>query len=84
VLDLLATFYDEDVKLPECRRLFQRCLGHLERLGAAAPVVISARLPPAEGADRLSLVAVLRSRAAETWELEVPQAVISCQLSAFS
>jgi hypothetical protein len=42
VLDLLATFRDETVPLAERQRLLGHCLGRLERLAAAAPLLVSA------------------------------------------
>jgi len=42
VLDLLATFRDENVPLAERQRLLGHCLGRLERLAAAAPLLVSA------------------------------------------
>jgi hypothetical protein len=82
VLDVLSTFYDENVRPAEGRRLFNICLNHLSRLSACAPVVVSARPPGAEFADRLPLLASLRSRAAEVWEFEEPVEVDE-QLLAF-
>lgn len=45
VLDLLATFYDENVPLSESHRLLQVVLGHLKRLCQAVPVVLSVSAP---------------------------------------
>jgi hypothetical protein len=61
VLDLLNTFYDESVPLPEARRLLGFCLKHLRRLAAAAPVVVSARPPKPVCADRAPLLEDLRA-----------------------
>ena len=69
VLDLLATFYDEDVKLPESRRLLGRCLGPLRRLSRLAPVVVSACPPKAMvSAERIGLLEALRDSASVLWE----------------
>ena len=71
VLDLLATFYDEDVKLPESQRLLRRCLHHLQRLSETSPVIVSARPPKAiVYAERVGLLEQLRSAAATVWEEE--------------
>ena len=61
VLDLLATFYDENVELYESQRLLESCLGHLLRLSRLAPVVISAQAPvaPQPVQDRSCLVHTL-------------------------
>lgn len=72
-LDVLSTFYDENVKPGECRRLFAICLNHLRRLSARAPVVASVRLPGEEFRDRLPLVESLRRAAAEVWEFSEPE-----------
>jgi len=61
VLDLLSTFYDESVPLPEARRLLGFCLKHLRRLSASAPVVVSARPPKPVCADRAPLLEDLRA-----------------------
>jgi len=61
VLDLLNTFYDESVPLPEARRLLGFCLKHLRRLAATAPVVVSARPPKPVCADRAPLLEDLRA-----------------------
>lgn len=60
VLDLLATFYDESVPLPEAGRLLRACLVHLRRLSAGAPVVVSARPPKPVCAERQVLLDELR------------------------
>ncbi len=54
LLDPFATFYDEQVPLPEVRRLLEGCLRQLERLRQLAPVLVA--LPPAHGEERLFLV----------------------------
>jgi hypothetical protein len=65
VLDLLSTFYDENVKLYESQRLLECCVGQLLRLSSLAPVVVSARAQvtqqPVE--DRSCLVQILESAA---------------------
>lgn len=70
VLDLLATFYDESVALDESRRLLASCLPHLERLSAAAPVVVSARPPAPPYPERAVLLEALQEAASGAWQLE--------------
>ena len=71
VLDFLAMFYDEDVRLPESQRLLRRCLEALHRLSQAAPVIVSARPPkPIVYAERIGLLEQLRSSAGAIWEEE--------------
>jgi hypothetical protein len=55
VLDLLDTFADEGVKLPERMRLLQACLQQLKRLRRTAPLVISIHPPkhPFEGYQQM-------------------------------
>lgn len=45
VIDLLATFYDENLPMGERLRLLDHCLARLQRLGRAAPLVVSVALP---------------------------------------
>jgi hypothetical protein len=71
VLNLLDTFYDENVKLSERLRLLQVSLGELRRLCRAASVAVSAsqRLPgqPDE------LLDMLAGAAGQVWTFEEPQ-----------
>jgi len=46
VLDLLDTFYDENVSEVESRRLLDTSLGHLRRLSALALLLSAPGLPP--------------------------------------
>ena len=69
-LDFLTTFYDESVRLEESQRLLAECIPHLQRLSAAAPVVVSARPPAAPYPERLQLIEMLQDTAAGTWQLE--------------
>lgn len=68
VFDLLATFYDENVPLPESYRLLRLVLGHLQRLRRAAPVVLS--LYPPRRAERAVLARAVMDAADRllTWE----------------
>jgi hypothetical protein len=63
VLDLLSTFYDENVELYESQRLLESCVGHLLRLSGLAPVVVSAQAlvtrQPVQ--DRSCLVQILEN-----------------------
>lgn len=77
VLDLLATFYDENVSLAESMRLLQICLRQLQRLSAQAPVAVSTRTrtdvrtalgPLLE--DRSILLEALEAAASRTWIFE--------------
>lgn len=68
VLDLLATFYDENVSTTESLRLLRICLAHLQRLNRLAPVAISVRPGPPE--SRSELLDVLLKAAGQVWTLE--------------
>ena len=74
VMDLLATFYDENIALPERQRLLNQALGQLERLGRPAPVFVSA-----EPEDE-PLFGALEGRADHQWRFELPQAVAQPRL----
>ena len=65
VLDLLNTFYDENLPQPERRRLLVRCTTELRRLSRAAVVVVSVRptLPVQE--DPLGLVDMVQEASDE-------------------
>jgi hypothetical protein len=68
VLDLLSTFYDENVSTEESLRLLRVCLTHLRRLNRLAPVAISARPGPLE--TRPELLEILLDAAGQVWRLE--------------
>jgi hypothetical protein len=80
VFDLTATFYDESVPWRESRRLFLHCLGLLQEFGQLVPVVISARLPPAEFQERMALLKELCGAAAAVWEEPLPPQPVNQQL----
>jgi hypothetical protein len=68
LLDLLATFQDENVLLAEASRLLERCLQHAARLAQEAPLLVT--LSPPRPSDRLCLVERLRSAAHNLYDLE--------------
>jgi hypothetical protein len=61
LLDMLATFYDEQVNEREARRLLQACLRQVERLRQCAPVVMT--LAPPLVAERAFLIEQVCARA---------------------
>ena len=73
VLDLLATFLDENVRLEESRRLLQLAIVQLQRLSQSAPLVVSVKPPIALVADRMPLLELLQQAAAHTIQLEGQQ-----------
>lgn len=68
-LDLLSTFYDENVTLAESQRLLAGGLIQLQRLSRSAPVVVSVSPPGPLSADRLPLLEQLKSAATQVWEV---------------
>ncbi len=73
ILDMLATFYDENVSLQEVDRLLEHCLVQLDRLRMTAPVVISLTRHP----ERLFLFERIRSQVDHIIEVEIPYPIIS-------
>ena len=70
LFDMLTTFLDDSVPLPECRRLLGICLPHLRRLAATAPLVVSVKPPPPIAQERQVLLEMLQSIADQCWVLE--------------
>ena len=68
VLDLLSTFYDENVSTEESLRLLQECTAHLQRLNRMAPVAVSVRPGPPE--SRPELLTAMLEAASQVWTLE--------------
>lgn len=75
VLDLLSTFYDENVRLAESRRLLAASIDHLRRLSETAPLMVSVRPPgSASEPERAELLEMLRQAAHQVWITEPPVA----------
>ena len=70
VIDLLATFYDDNAKLTESQRLLADCIPHLKRLSQFAPVVVSTRPPAFLCAEKGVLADALQAAAGGSWQLE--------------
>jgi len=68
VLDLLATFYDENVSLPESLRLLAGCIQQFQRLSRTAPVIIAALKPGPLSQDRLPLYDRLKRSVSAHWD----------------
>lgn len=68
LLDLLATFLDEDVKLKDSQRLLAHSLDLLTQLSHQVPVVISTRPLPAIAENRNILLEELKARSDVCWE----------------
>ena len=82
VMDLLATFFDESVALPERRRLLLRAVEHLRRLCQQSPLAVGTR-PPIPGTERGELFDILREAADLVWEVGLPHQAQPAQLALF-
>lgn len=69
LIDLLNTFYDENVNDQTSQRLLANCIRHLKRLSTTAPVLVSI-FPPPKGEKRTSLIPMLLKAADQTWQWE--------------
>ena len=69
LLDLLATFYDEQIPIPEVRRLLDGCLHEVERLCLTSLVLVTTTPPPT--AERAFLVEQLCARAGQLFTVDV-------------
>lgn len=76
ILDLLATFQDENVPVAEVSRLLDRCLIQLDRLRLEAPVIVSLASPHPE-AERGFLFERVCSRGDQMIQIEIPYPVIT-------
>lgn len=74
VMDLLDTFYDENVALPERQRLLEQVLQQLTRLGGPAPVFVSAEV------DDEPLFRALEERVDHQWRFEMPEELVQPRL----
>jgi hypothetical protein len=70
-LDLLTTFYDESVPLPERLRLVEESLVQLQRLCQRAPIVVTSLPQPPDGGEQL--LDCLETGADQVWRFELEQ-----------
>ena len=78
VLDLLDTFFDENVPFSDRRRLLEQCLGHLRRLCGHAPVAVSVSLPPPPGQPELlveTLTTAVTQASGKVWSFAAIPAI---------
>ena len=68
IMDMLATFYDENVALPERQSLLQESIREVQRLSSQAPVLISTSSIP--GDETSKLVVRLKEACSQVWQLE--------------
>jgi hypothetical protein len=69
VLDLLATFYDENVDTRQSQQLFTSCVRHLKRQSSVSPVLVSISPSPKAG-ERPFLTQMLLESANHIWQWE--------------
>jgi hypothetical protein len=70
VLDLLSSFYDENVREYEARRLLEACLRQVERLSRQAPRLVT--LAPPRIPERAALIEQVCARAGRVLVQEIP------------
>lgn len=75
ILDLLATFQDENVPTEEVSRLLDRCLAQMDRLRLEAPVIVSLALHT--NGERLFLFERVCARGDQLIQIEIPYPLIS-------
>jgi hypothetical protein len=74
VLDLLATFLDENLHFSKRQHLLENSLNLLRGISEGAPVAIWARAnPTAEEGEYQQLLTPLLETAQDVWELQVPK-----------
>lgn len=67
VLDFLATFYDQDVRVPERRRLLRGCIRRLEALARRVPVAVWVRQRSVVPQEAISFLEMVQDAAGQTW-----------------
>ena len=73
LLDMLATFLDENVKLNKRQRLLENSLNLLRRISESAPVAVWARTHMSPSGEEQMLLNPLLEVAQEIWELQAPE-----------
>lgn len=68
IMDMLATFYDENVALPERQNLLQESIREVQRLSSQAPVLISTSSGPGDEPSKLAVR--LKEACSQVWQLE--------------
>jgi hypothetical protein len=69
-LDMLTTFYDENISDSESNRLVNLAIAHLQRVGEAAPVLVTHR--SASGITRPGLIKLVEAAAADVYRFDLP------------
>jgi hypothetical protein len=81
VLDLLSTFYDENVRFDESCRLFEKCLQSLSKISQISPVIVTLKPPPQDFQERQVFVDRFCQAAFQVWELVDPTPQVISQLA---
>jgi hypothetical protein len=74
VLDMLTTFYDENISDAEGVRLAKIAAGHLQRLGQGAPVLVTLRPPLTD--TRAGLIKMVQAAADHSYIYHFPEVPI--------
>lgn len=82
ILDMLATFLDENVNLTKRQRLLDNSLGRIRQLSESAPVAIWSRTHTQASEEYQLLLTPLLEAAHDIWELQ-PQETPTHQLPLF-
>jgi hypothetical protein len=75
VLDILNTFYDESVRVPERRRLLTGCIAHLDRLSRPAGGAVTVHPPAVPSPEAIEFVRILEAHAADMYLPQQPPAL---------
>jgi hypothetical protein len=75
VFDFLATFYDQNVRVADRKRLLSGCLAHLAQLSRRAPVVLWVKQRSAIPQEALAFLDVVRAAAGQVWSPAPARAV---------
>ena len=70
-LDILTTFYDENISDAESIRLVNRVIAHLQRLGQEAPVLVTCR--SVEAGTRAGLIEMIQDTADDVYRFDSPE-----------
>jgi hypothetical protein len=73
VLDMLATFLDENVNLSKRQRLLENSLNLLRRISQGAPVAVWGRTRSTPTGEDQQFLAPLLETAQDIWELQAPE-----------
>lgn len=80
VIDMLTTFYDENLSDEESVRLVSLALKHLQRLSQLTPVLVTINFPPPAVNTRAVLVKLLHDGADHVFIYEPPAAPVQLTL----